>query len=291
VTLQQALGRAREILAANNVEEASLEGELLLRHTLGIDRAQLYLEFSRELSPEEEAAFWRLVERRCRGEPTAYIIGHREFYGLDFRVDPRVLIPRPESELLVEKALELARTRRITTIADIGTGCGAIAISLARNLPQVKIYATDISASALEVARSNCLEHGVADRVYLLVGDMLEPLPGPVDLIIANLPYVRESELPQSGPVSFEPRIALNGGPAGLEKIAKLCREAGAKLTPGGCLLLEIGQGQGEAVRALLRELFPSGLVEVTPDFSGIERVVTLCLTPNRLGARLAEGI
>ncbi|HEY82174.1 MAG TPA: peptide chain release factor N(5)-glutamine methyltransferase [Dehalococcoidia bacterium] len=290
MTLQQALGRAREILAANSVEEASLEGELLLRHALKIDRVQLYLDLGRELTPEEEEAFWHLVERRCQGEPTAYIIGHREFYGLDFYVDPRVLIPRPESELLVEKALELAGTHRIATIADIGTGCGAIAISLARNLPRAKIYATDISASALEVARINCVNHGVADRICLLAGDMLEPLPEPVDLIIANLPYIRQSELPQSGPVSFEPKIALDGGPAGLEKILKLCRKAGAKLTSRGCLLLEIGQGQGEAVTALLRHLFPSGLVEVTPDLSGIERVVSLCLTPNRLGARLAEG-
>jgi len=290
VTLQQALSRAREILAADQIEEASLESELLLRHALKIDRVQLYLDLGRELTPEEEEAFWHLVERRRKGEPTAYITGHREFYRLDFHVDPRVLIPRPESELLVEKALHLAQGHHIDTIADIGTGCGAIAISLALNLPRARIYATDISTSALEVARINCAKHGVADRIRLLAGDMLEPLPEPVDLIIANLPYVRQSELPRNGPASFEPKIALNGGPAGLEKIRQLCQQVGAKLTSRGCLLLEIGQGQGEAVTTLLRNLFPSASVEITPDLGGIERVVSLCLTPNCLGAKLAEG-
>ena len=188
MTLKQALSQARAILTASNIEDTSLESELLLRHTLQINRVQLYLDLSRELSPKQEATFWHLVERRQNGEPTAYITGHREFYGHDFYVDSRVLIPRPESELLVEKALQLAQSHPIFTMADIGTGCGAIAISLALNLPQTKIYATDISASALEVALLNCRKHGVVDRICLLQGDMLEPISEPVDLIIANLP-------------------------------------------------------------------------------------------------------
>jgi len=281
VTLKQALSRARGILAANDIEDASLESELLLRQTLKIDRVQLYLDLSRELSLEEEATFWPLIERRRNGEPTAYITGHREFYGLDFYVDSRVLIPRPESEMLVEKALNLAHQRSVKTIAEIGTGCGAIAISLARNLPEAKIYATDISAPALKVALFNCQQHGVADRICLLEGDMLDPLPEPVDLIVANLPYIRESELPREGPVSFEPKVALDGGAAGSERIGELCRQAGSKLCPGGSLLLEIGQGQAAAVTTCLRDLFPSAMAEVIPDLGGIERVVSLCLTRN----------
>jgi len=279
VTLKQALSQARELLAANNIEDVALESELLLRHALKISRVQLYLDLSRELSPKQEGAFWRLVKRRLNGEPTAYITGHREFYGFDFYVASSVLVPRPESELLVEKALNLAHHRNISTIAEIGTGCGAIAISLALNLPEAKIYASDISAPALKVALFNCQKHGVANRICLLQGDMLDPLPEPVDLIVANLPYVRESELPPTGPVSFEPILALNGGPEGLEKIHRLCQQADSKLGPQGCLLLEIGQGQGKAVTSSLYSLFPPARIEVASDLSGIERVVSLCLT------------
>jgi len=280
VTLKRALSQAREILAANDIEDASLESELLLRHTLKINRVQLFLELSRELSPKQEETFWHLIKRRLSGEPTAYITGHREFYGLDFYVDPRVLIPRPESELLVEKALNLARQRPISTIAEIGTGSGAIAISLALNLPQAKIYATDISAPALEVALLNCEKHEVASRICLLQGDMLDPLPESVDLIVANLPYVKESELPPTTTLaSFEPTLALGGGSEGLEKIRRLCQQAGSKLRPQGCLLLEIGQGQAEKVTTFLRSLFPSGKIEVVPDLSGIDRVVSLSLS------------
>lgn len=291
MTIEQVLSRAREILVANNIEDAFLESELLLRHTLGINRVKLYLDLSHELTPEQEETFWHLVRRRLNGEPTAYITGHREFYGLDFYVDPRVLIPRPESELLVEKALRLAQSRHIVTIADIGTGCGAIAISLARNLPQTKIYATDISDSALEVARVNCRQHGVLDRICLLQGDMLDPLLEPVDLIIANLPYVEELEVSRMGRADFEPKLALSGGADGLEKIRQLCRQVSMKLRPQGCLLLEIGQGQGKAVTTFLYHLFPSASVEVSPDLSGIERVVSLCLTPNCLDAKLANWV
>ncbi len=276
MTLKQALGRGREILAANNIEDAPLECELLLRHTLKISRVQLYLDINRQLSPEKDEIFRNLIERRLNGEPTAYITKHREFYGLDFYVDTRALIPRPESEILVEKALEYARNHPVSTIADIGTGCGAIAISLALNLPQAKVYATDISASALEVARFNCQKHGVTDRICLLQGNMLDPVPEPVDIIVANLPYVEESELPQMQLPNSEPMLALNGGSNGLEKIYQLCRQASDKLHTDGCLLLEIGQGQRRAVTTLLHDLFPSAGIEITPDLSGIDRVVSL---------------
>jgi len=281
VTLKQAIVEARAILAANDIEDAALESELLLRHALKISRVQLYLDLDHELSPEQEKAFWQIIKRRRNGEPAAYITGHREFYGLDFYVDPSVLIPRPESELLVEKALELSRQRPITKIADIGTGCGAIAISLALNLPEAKIYATDISDSALKVALFNCRQHGVADKISLLQGDMLEPLPEPVDLIVANLPYVKDSELPQATPAGSEPVLALNGGREGLEKISRLCRQLSGKLISRGCLLLEIGQGQGKPVTALLHSLFPLARIEVSRDLGGVERVVGLYFTGN----------
>ena len=275
MSLRQALSRARGILAEKNIEDTPLECELLLRHVLGISRTQLYLDLDRNLSPEQEEAFGQFVKRRLDGEPTAYITGHREFYGLDFYVDPRVLIPRPESELLVEKTLSLAQEHRLLAIAEIGTGSGAIAISLALELPEARIYATDISASALEVALINCQKHGVIGRVHLLQGNMLDPLPEPVDLIIANLPYVRQSQLAE---IRFEPRLALDGGRDGMGKIRQLCSQVGGKLRQGGSLLLEIGQGQSKAVSALLADLYPGGKIEVMPDLSGIERVI--CLEP-----------
>ncbi len=276
MTRNQALSHARRTLTTGNIEDAPLECELLLRHTLKLSRAELYLDFNNELNPQQEETFWHLIRRRLNGEPTAYIIGHREFYGIDFYVDPGVLIPRPESELLVEKAITLAQNHPIATIAEIGTGCGAIAISLALNLPQVKIYATDISTPALKVARVNCQRHGLADRVCLLQGDMLAPLPQPVNLIIANLPYVKEAEIDAG---NLEPLLALNGGSDGLEKIRQLCRQLNDKLHPEGYLLMEIGQGQGKAVTTLLGSLFPSAEIEVAPDLGSIDRVVSLIPT------------
>ncbi len=278
MTAKQALSRAGEVLAAGSIEDPQLESELLLRHTLKIDRVQLYLEIDRELSPAQYEEFWRCIEQRLGNKPSAYITGHREFYGLDFYVNSDVLIPRPESELLVEKAIGLARSRPLPVIADIGTGCGAIAVSLAVNLPQARIYAADVSSAALEVALSNCKRHGVAARISLLEGDMLDPLPGPVDLILANLPYVREPELAGVNTLGFEPTLALNGGADGLDKIRRLCLRAGEKLRPGGCLLLEIGRGQGEAISGFLAGLFPSAEIGLTPDLGGIDRVLSLLL-------------
>lgn len=286
MTVREALNRAQKAFASGNVEDARLESELLLRHALRIGRVQLYQEPERRLAPREAASFWRLVERRLGGEPTAYITGRREFYGLSFSVDSSVLIPRPESELLVDTALEIARRCPVMSVAEIGTGCGAIAIVLALGLPEVRIYATDISAPALRVARLNCQSHGVADRIRLLAGDMLDPLPGPVDLVVANLPYVPQWEVYRLGLVDFEPLLALDGGRDGLEKIGRLCSKIGDRLRPGGFLLLEIGQEQGGAVTALLRRLFPSARIEVFPDLAGIDRMVVLSLAPVESSSR-----
>ncbi|MDD5590879.1 MAG: peptide chain release factor N(5)-glutamine methyltransferase [Dehalococcoidales bacterium] len=280
MTVREALARAQKAFVIGKVEDARLESELLLRHALRIDRVQLYQEPERRLASREAASFWRLVERRLGGEPTAYITGCREFYGLSFSVDSNVLIPRPESELLVDTALRIVRRCPVVSVAEIGTGCGAIAIILALNLPEVRIYATDISAPALKMARLNCRSHGVADRICLLAGDMLDPLPGPVDLIVANLPYVPQREVYRLGLADFEPLLALDGGCDGLEEIGRLCRDVGDRLHPGGFLLMEIGLGQGRAVTALLRRLFPSAGIEVFPDLAGIDRMVVLSLDP-----------
>jgi release factor glutamine methyltransferase len=270
---KQALERARKFFTQNQIADTPLECELLLRHALGIDRLQLHLDINGELSREQVLTFWQYVKRRLSGEPTAYITGRREFYGLDFHVDRRVLIPRPETELLVEKALSLAQDYPAITIAEIGTGCGAVAICLALNLPRARIYATDISPDALKVASLNCERHGVASRIRLLHGDMLAPLPEPVDLIIANLPYVSKTEL---GNLAFEPHLALDGGADGLEKITKLGHQVVYKLRDGGHFLLEIGQGQANAVTGLLQRLFPDAKLDIIPDLAGIERVMSL---------------
>lgn len=282
MTAAEALRRARQRLAARKIDDAALEAELLLRHTLKKSRAELYLELNKALSPEETATFWQLIARRLNHEPTAYITGHREFYGLDLYLDRRVLIPRPESELLVEKALAWAASRgdEPVLVAEIGTGSGAIAIALARHLPQAQLYATDISAGALKVAALNCQRHHVTYRIRLLEGDLLAALNEPVDLIVANLPYLTDREMETLPPEirDYEPGLALAGGEAGLDRIRASGNQAARWLRPGGSLLLEIGKGQAKTVTALLKGYFPPATVEIIPDLSGTERVVSLTL-------------
>jgi release factor glutamine methyltransferase len=275
VNRRQALNQARNALSENHIDDALLEGEILLRHVLGIDRATLFAELDAAISSTQVKALHQLVDRRLRGEPSAYITGHKEFFGLDFVVDPRVLIPRPETELLVEKVIDICQSHSVSSIADIGTGCGAIAISLAVNLPSITVYASDISPEALEVATQNCVKLGVKDRIRLLSGDLLDPLPEPVDIIVTNLPYVRKKDLS----VGFEPVLALDGGEDGLDKIRTLCFQARNKLRKYGFLILEIGQGQADDVNAILREYFPRALIETDRDLAGIERMVCLRLT------------
>jgi release factor glutamine methyltransferase len=274
VTVIQALASARATLTAGGIEGAPLESEILLRHVLKIDRVQLYLSPDRELDREQEDTLRELIARLIKGEPSAYITANREFYGLDFYVDSRVLIPRPETENLVSATLEYAHGKRLAKLADIGTGCGNIAICLAANLPHTLIYATDISAGALEVARINCDRHGVPN-VTLLHGDLLQPLIEPVDVIVSNMPYIKRSELPSVNTSGYEPALALDGGENGLELITELCQQAGDRLRPDGCLLLEIGLGQKEAGASLLQTLFPSAKIEVIRDMGGIERVIS----------------
>ena len=272
MTLKEALSYAHCQLENRNIDDAALESELLLRQALNLSRPQLYSDTETELTPVQQTAFNSLLERRLNGEPNAYIRGRREFYGLDFYVDRRVLIPRPESEMLVDEALKLTIEYTSPVVADIGCGCGAIAISLALKLPKAKIYATDISATALEVAAHNCRRHGVTHRVILLEGNLLEPLPEVPDIIAANLPYVNYSDVNQN---TSEPKLALNGGDDGTDVIRQLCQQA-ARLRPNSSLLLEIGQGQEEIVKELLKSLFPVSIIEVKADLAGIPRLVSL---------------
>ncbi len=272
--LKQALQNARELLRSQNIESPELTAEVILRHTLCLNRVRLFQSLDDELSSEVESIFRNYLQRHLNGEPVAYIIGHKEFFGLDFNVDNRVLIPRPETELIVEKALELAQKKQITTIADIGTGCGTIAIPLALKLGNVKIYATDISALALELAVQNSSKHQALDRICFLQGNLLEPLPEPVDLIIANLPYVKQGDIAKSQSLGFEPDLALNGGRDGLSVIRKFCSQAKDRIKPGGSTLLEIGERQSEKVAALLEKYFPQAVITAHHDFAGIERVI-----------------
>ena len=278
--LRKALQSTTQILCRAGIADASVEAELLLGHVLEMSKTQLYTEPETGLTSTGTEHLQYLVRRRLDHEPAAYILGHWEFFGIDFYVDYHTFIPRPETELLVEKAIELvhriSHTGKQITIADVGTGCGAIATSLALALPQAKIYATDISASALRVAEMNCWRHGIKSQVELLQGDLLEPLPQPVDMIVANLPYIKNCEFKDLAPeiVNFEPTIALVGGKDGLDKIQQMLEQMSVKLNYGTCFLLEIGQGQGEMVASLTKSYFPQASIELISDLGGIGRIV-----------------
>lgn len=282
--LCQVLQSATEKLSKAQIPDARVEAELLLGHVLGMSQTQLYAEWRRRLTAAEIEELGRLLERRLGREPTAYILGHCEFYGIEFHVDRHTFIPRPETELLVEQAIKIGQgmshLERQIVIADIGTGCGAIAISLALALPQAKVYATDISSSALRVAEINCRRHGVSSRVDLRHGNLLEPLPRPVDMIVANLPYVKSSGFEELSPEirEFEPRIALVAGKDGLDKIREMLEQMPGKLNCGGCFLLEIGHGQSATVASLINRYFPQANIELISDLSDIERVAIVKL-------------
>jgi len=286
VNARSALAWAMSHLSAVGVDTPRLDAELLLCQALGWSRTRLYAHPEQVLSEDERTRFRRLVRWRVQREPLAYLLGHKEFFGLDFVVDPRVLIPRPETELLVERAIawlqDALSTNPAPSVADVGTGCGAVAISVATHLPSARVYALDISAGALEVARTNCQRHGVEDRVELLQGDPLAPLGRRLDLILANLPYVASEEYVTLQPeiVDYEPRAALDGGPGGLEVIRRLLEQAGDHLALGAAMMLEIGAQQGLQSRALALRSFPTAHVEVHRDHAGRDRILEVDPAP-----------
>ena len=274
-----ALVHVRERQRDAGVEEAHLEADVLVRHVLGLERADLLARPETPLAPAQSATLEGLLARRERREPLAYVLGRREFHGLDFRVTPAVMVPRPETETLVEEALAWARSRPApVTVADVGTGSGCIVVTLAVRLPDMRFLATDVSPAALAVAEENARRHGVAGRVRLLSGHLLQPLPGPVDLIVANLPYVPSERLDSLQPEvrDHEPRGALDGGPDGTELIRPMLRQARAYLRPGGALMLEIDEEQGATMAEAARSAFPAAAVRVLPDLAGRDRVLVV---------------
>lgn len=289
-TVSEALLWGDSALATVGVPSPRLDTEVLLAHVLGWNRARLYARPEHPLTRAQRDAFFSTVRRRTRHEPVPYIVGHREFYRLDFLVDRRVLIPRPETELLVAKALENAVRQEPgkgqPLLADAGTGSGIVAISLAVNLPRATVYATDTSPDALAVAAANAARHGVASRVHLLQGDLLQPVPERVHIITANLPYIPTGRLPGLAPdvVEYEPLTALDGGPDGLALIRRLLAEAGDRLLPGGAILLEIDAEQGAKVVALGQQHYPQAQVELLPDDAGLDRIVCIQTKPDADG-------
>lgn len=261
------------------ISEATIEAEILIRHVLAIDRAQFFSKLYEKISQTYEIQISRLLERRIAGEPLSYITETREFYGLDFYVNTNVLIPRQETELLVDDILGHFSgdeySARQLEVADVGTGSGIIAITIAYHLTWATVYATDISLDALHVADNNRQKHGVEDRVHLLQGDLLEAVEGPVDVIVANLPYLSIDDLVGlSSEVNWEPRCALDGGVDGLDVIRRFIREVPSCLRVGGVMLLEIAPTQGEAVLNLCRESFPDCELTILQDLAGLSRVV-----------------
>lgn len=270
-------------LATAQLQHASatprLDADLLLAHALGWSRTQVLAEARQPLGETEQAAFAALIARRQNLEPVAYITGHREFFGLDFVVTPATLVPRPETELLVELAVKWLREQNTDDelrIADIGTGTGCIAIAIAVNTGSTTtVLATDISPTALTVAAKNRELYRVQKRVQLLEGDLLAPLDQSVDLLLSNPPYTILYENDENVN-RHEPRLALDGGMDGLNLYRRLLRDAPAKLAPGGALMLEIGTAQGAAVGSLAATAFPHAQIVIHRDLAGHDRVVTI---------------
>ena len=276
--------RVRELWAAasGRLESAgkpdsSIEAEVLVRHVLGVDRAAFYTILGQDLTVDDAARIDELLGRRLSGEPLSYITRSREFYGLDFFVDDRVLIPRPETELLVDKVVEYARGRpgRALTIADVGTGSGAIGVTLAHLLRDAAVVPSDVSPAALDVAAINARKHGVDDRVELRAGDLLEVLEGPVDVIVSNPPYLTDEEM-AGLPVElrWEPAVSLRGNEDGLAVTSRLMGQAANYLKTDGLMVVEVGHGQASAVMAMAREAFSTAEVSYDKDLVGIPRVV-----------------
>lgn len=286
-TYGAALHSGAALLRAGGASETpDLDAQVLLAHVTGAPRATLLAYPERPLSPEQAAAYVALVRRRANREPIAYLIGHREFMGLDFLTDPRALIPRPETELLVEAALVEIRARldrgEAPTVADIGTGSGAIAVSVAALEPRLScVYATDVSPDALSLAADNARHLGVAHRVTFLQGDLLAPLSAPLDVLLANLPYVAPRDASSLAPdVSrYEPPLALYGAENGLGHLRRLFAQAPAHLRPGAVLLLEFGYDQRAAVVDLANATFPGCSIRVGTDYAGWDRFIVIHLS------------
>ncbi len=282
-TIQKLLTWITEYLTQKNVDAPRLSAELLLSHILGLSRIELYTQFNQVVEKADLDALHGLVKRAGLHEPVAYLVGRTEFYSIELAVDAHCLIPRPETELLVQKAIEFLRTRDGEQhVCDLCTGCGCIAVAIARNVPDARVIATDISDGALAVAARNVEKYDLGERVELLCGDLFEPLVPHLDvtqwdLIVSNPPYVSaaEYEVLDKNVKDYEPELALRAGEDGLEIYRRIVAEIDRYLKPDGILLLEIGYAQGPTVRELLEatELFAEIVVEKDPHNN--DRVVT----------------
>jgi len=280
-TIGRLLQWTADYLKRHAADSPRLEAEVLLAHALGCPRIALYTRFDEAPAEAPRTAFRELVRRRGEGTPVAYLVGHREFYSLTFRVTPDVLIPRPETEHLVMTLLDLAKQApgdRPLRIADVGTGSGIIAVTIAQQLPRARVTAIDASAAALEVARQNAADHHVAERIEFVAGDLLTclPAPEPLDFVVSNPPYVSAAEFEQlpDDVRKFEPRQALVGGPTGTEIIARLIPQAAERLAVGGHLLIEISPMIETAVQELVQAESRLRLEPTIKDLARLPRVI-----------------
>jgi release factor glutamine methyltransferase len=269
--------RERLIRAGLSHEAAAIDAEVLARETLGWDRAR-YLAERAGPAPERFARrYSSAIERRAGFEPVAYIVGHREFWGLDFEVTPAVLIPRPESELIVEEAISRLQACGAPAIADIGTGSGCLAVSLAHEMSDARVVGTDVAAGALAVAARNAMRHGVRDRVRFVRASLLDGLTGPFDAIVANPPYVRAVDRPRLARdiVDHEPSLAIFGrGDDGMDELRAIVRQAPSRLRAGGWLLMEFGERQAAPLREMAAAERELEVVEILRDLQGHERTI-----------------
>jgi release factor glutamine methyltransferase len=277
-TIRSLLGWMTQDFSAAGLATPRLDAEVLVAHALGCDRVRLYMDLDRPLAPEELASVRGLVQRRRKREPVAYIVGQREFYRRAFQTTAAVLIPRPDTETLVERALALLPPAEERRALDLCTGSGAIAVTLAAERPRLRVDATDLSPTALLVAAANAQQHCVADRVRCLPGDLFEALPEQAlyDLVVSNPPYIAQREWESLAPeiTQHEPRMALLAGDDGLSVLDRLCAHVESWLAPGASVLLEVGQGQAELVAERLQQRPALGEVRTHRDLGGVLRVV-----------------
>jgi release factor glutamine methyltransferase len=285
VTAGEALRKYTSILKQYGLDEAAEDAKVLLCSVLGLSISQLYAQSDHILSDEEAHRMDDLLDKRINRVPTAYLVNSRQFYGMDFYVDNRVLIPRPETEVLVEEAIKFGREWRnnnqgVMNIADVGTGSGAIAVALAANIPGSTVYATDISEDALSVASINIQKHDFAGRIKLAKGYLLEQIIEKLEMVVANLPYIKESDLALLPPeiLKYEPRSALDGGKCGTEMIQQLITQSAGKIASGGAILLEIGIGQEDEISRTATANLPGAKIELIKDLSGINRVLKIVI-------------
>src|SRR3972149_5397910 len=298
LTIKETLSWTTDYLVQYDVPDAKAEAEYLLAHALGCKRVELHVNHASGLSYHALQEFIDFVERRIKREPPQYIIGEQEFYGLTFKVNKDVLIPRPETEILVEEAVKTVRSQESEVrsqntkihyselltpdsklILDLCTGSGCIAVSLAKEIPDSQIYVVDISESALDVARENAERHSVVDKITFIQGNLFAPLRGlslKVDLIVSNPPYVSRDMMKDLQPEirDYEPEIAVYAGDDGLDFYRRIISESPAYLTQGGHLILEIGYGQAEEIKKLIEQSNAFADISITKDFAGIDRVI-----------------